>query len=82
MEPCGTPQHNLVDEEHRFPMEIDNDLTFKYDLNQSKAVPLIPTSSRRLNKIPWSMILKAAVKSSRIRITIFPESIMMLLKYH
>lgn len=39
IEPCGTPLCNLADVKHKFPMQTKNDLSFKYDLNQSKEVP-------------------------------------------
>ncbi len=72
--PCGTPLHHLADIEHKSPMQTEKDLSFKYDLNHFKAVPLTPTSSKRCNKILWSTASNAAVRSSKIRITTFPES--------
>ncbi len=38
IDPCGKPLRNLADVEHKSPMQTEEDLSFKYDLNHSKAV--------------------------------------------
>ena len=50
-------------------------LPVKYDLNQSSAFPVPPNqSSSLLKKIVWSMVLKAAERSSNVRVVTFPAS--------
>lgn len=51
IEPCGTPLCNSAYVEHKFSMQTEIDLPFKHDLNQSKAVTLMPTSSKCHNKM-------------------------------
>jgi len=67
-EPWGTPQREVC-EEDRLPAQLTrNERDDRYDLNQSRTVPWIPNQEdRRERRILWSMVSKAAERSSRQR---------------
>ena len=65
-EPWGTPWLTLVCEEDSSFTRTNWNLSDKYDLNQPKAVPLIPiTCSSLCNRTLWSIVSNAALRSNR-----------------
>ena len=50
-------------------------LSERYDLNQESAVPVIPREdSRRVRRMEWLMVSKAALRSRRMRMLREPVS--------
>ncbi len=43
IEPCGTPQEGLAGNEEKLPNLTDTLIFVKYDLNQLRTVPWMPT---------------------------------------
>ena len=75
MEPWGTPQCRGARDEVASPIPMENCLPVRYDLNHSRAVPDMPTECcSRVIRIVWSIVSKAAVRSSSTRIEQYPES--------
>jgi len=75
MNPCGTPLSMGAGCECASPIFTEKDLFKRKDLNHASAVPQIPTSfSRRVNKISWSMVSNAALRSNKTRTAEDPES--------
>lgn len=46
----------------------------RYDENQDRAVLLMPIESKRLRRMLWEIVSKAAVRSRRMSIVSSPES--------
>ena len=67
-EPCGTP-HCRTDEVDSWPTNTDWVRQLKYEINQSRTVPEQPKVLRKLViRMLWSVVLKAAYKSSSDKI--------------
>jgi len=63
-EPCGTPQDDSKMEEEVEPEVTKNDLLEIKDLSQLWEEPMMPKPEvRRLIRITWSMVSKAALRS-------------------
>ena len=66
IEPCGTPYDNGAEQDSEPPRYTPIDLPSRYDLNQFRALPLMPTRCcKRDTKILWSTVSKAAVGSKQ-----------------
>ena len=67
-EPWGTPQVRGREEERMEEQDTEKDLSDRYDRNQSNAQSEMPNHDvRRCSRIEWSIVSKAADKSSRVR---------------
>ena len=68
-EPWGTPQEEVCQEDRsvsHFTRKQQDDI---YDLNQLRTEPWIPNQDeRRVIKMSWSIVSKAAERSSRQRL--------------
>ncbi len=65
MDPCGTPNGTDVGDELSLPIRTSCFLSAKYDLSQSSAAPVTPNLCLSLlNRMSWSIVSNAAVKSS------------------
>jgi len=79
-EPWGTPQEDVCQEDR----SVFSHLTRKqrddrYDLNQQRTEPRIPNQDeRRVIKIPWSIVSKAAERSSKQRHDTFCDPIALM----
>ena len=74
--PWGTPQERSDLEDRQLRSLILWLLPVKYDLNQSTAFPLTPNQSPSLlRRIVWSIVSKAAERSSRVNAVTLPSSI-------
>ena len=74
-DPWGTPHTNDVGFDWVPLIRTDCDLPDKYDLNQFKAVPQIPSPDLSVSRsTSWSTVSKAALKSSIISNTLLLSS--------
>jgi hypothetical protein len=74
-DPWGTPKESEAGWEVCPSTRTVCVLPRRYDANQSSAEPEIPYSVlRRESKILWSIVSKAALKSSKVSIDTFPSS--------
>ena len=74
-EPCGTPWLTLVCTDDSSLICTNWNRSAKYDLNQLRAVPLMLINCSSLcNKIAWSIVLNAALRSNRTRTDTNPWS--------
>ena len=55
-------------------METNCVLLVRYDQNQARTVPVRPKSERRLRRMEWEIVSKAAERSRRMSRLIWPES--------
>ena len=75
-QPWGTPKERSALEDRQSPSLILRHLPVRYDLNQSSAFPeTLNQSSSLLKRIVWSMVLKAAERSSKVTAVTLPASI-------
>ena len=74
-EPWGTPWVTEVVEDLQLFIEMYCCLSERYEVNQERAVPVIPrVDLRRERRMGWPMVSKAAVRSSRMRMLSEPVS--------
>ena len=67
-EPWGTPQERGSEEERLSRHETEKNLSDRYDWNQARALSHIPNQEvRRWSRMEWSIVSKAADRSSRVR---------------
>src|SRR5208282_891541 len=67
-EPWGTPQERGSEEERLSRQETEKNLRDRFDWNQARALSHIPNQEvRRWSKMEWSILSKAAERSSRVR---------------
>ena len=67
-DPCGTPIGEDVIGDLEFPMEANWRRFDKYELNQERAMPVIPKEVLSLfMRIGWSIVSKAALISRETR---------------
>jgi len=67
-EPSGTPQEDVYQEDRSVSHLTRKQRDDRYDLNQLRTEPWIPNQDeRRVIKMSWSMVSKAAERSSRQR---------------
>jgi len=67
-DPWGTPQVTVCCRDLALPSEMYSVLLVRYDLNQLRAVSVIPVVwCRRFRSMPWSTVSKAADRSSSMR---------------
>ena len=79
-ETCGTPHDVGNMSENQLPIVMACCLSVGYEVNQLRAVPDMPYHvDRRVMRILWSMVAKAADRSSRVRAVIFPLSMLRLM---
>ena len=79
-EPCGTPHDVGNMSENQLPIVMACCLSVGYEVNQLRAVPDMPYHvDRRVMRILWSMVAKAADRSSRVRAVTFPLSMLRLM---
>ena len=79
-EPCGTPHDVGNMSEKQLPILMAICLSVRYEVNQLRAVPDMPYHvDRRVMRILWSMVSKAADRSSRVRAVTFPLSMLRLM---
>ena len=79
-EPCGTPHDVGNMSEKQLPILMACCLSVRYEVNQLRAVPDMPYHvDRRVMRILWSMVSKAADRSSRVRAVTFPLSMLRLM---
>ena len=79
-EPCGTPHDVGNMSEKQLPILMACCLLVRYEVNQLRAVPDMPYHvDRRVMRILWSMVSKAADRSSRVRAVTFPLSMLRLM---
>ena len=79
-EPCGTPHDVGNMSEKQLPIFMACCLSVRYEVNQLRAVPDMPYHvDRRVMRILWSMVSKAADRSSRVRTVTFPLSMLRLM---
>ena len=66
--------------EKQLPILMACCLSVRYEVNQLRAVPDMPYHvDRRVMRILWSMVSKAADRSSRVRAVTFPLSMLRLM---
>ena len=66
-EPCGTPHDVGNMSEKQLPILMACCLSVRYEVNQLRTVPDMPYHvDRRVMRILWSMVSKAADRSSRV----------------
>ena len=73
-EPWGTPWVAGDVTDWELFMETKWCLSVRYDLNQVRAVSVIPRDLRREMSMEWWMVSKAALRSSRMRMLSEPVS--------
>ena len=79
-EPFGTPHDVGNMSEKQLPILMACCLSVRYEVNQLRAVPDMPYHvDRRVMRILWSMVSKAADKSSRVKAVTFPLSMLRLM---
>ena len=79
-EPCGTPHDVGNMSEKQLHILMACCLSVRYEVNQLRAVPDMPYHvDRRVMRILWSMVSKAADRSSRVRAVTFPLSMLRLM---
>ena len=79
-EPCGTPHDVGNMSEKQLPVLMACCLSVRYEVNELRAVPDMPYHvDRRVMRILWSMVSKAADRSSRVRAVTFPLSMLRLM---
>ena len=79
-EPCGTPHDVGNMSEKQLPILMACCLSVRYGVNQLRAVPdMTYLVDRRVMRILWSMVSKAADRSSRVRAVTFPLSMLSLM---
>ena len=67
-EPWGTPQEDVCQEDRSVSHLTRKQRDDRYDLNQLRTAPWIPNQDeRRVIKMLWSIVSKAAERSSRQR---------------
>ena len=77
---CGTPHDVGNMSEKQLPILMACCLSIRYEVNQLRAVPDMPYHvDRRVMRILWSMVSKAADRSSRVRAVTFPLSMLRLM---
>ena len=87
-EPWGTPQEEVCQEDRSVSHFTRKQRDDRYDLNQLRTEPWIPNQDeRRVIKLSWSVVSKAAERSSRRRhdtfmILIMGERVERLLEVH
>ena len=82
-EPRGTPHDVGNMSEKQLPILMACCLSVRYEVNQLRAVPDMPYHvDRRVMRILWSMVLKAADRSSRVRAVTFPLSMLRLMSLY
>jgi len=78
-EPWGTPQEDVYQEERSVSHLTRKQRDDRYDLNQLRTGPWIPNQDeRRVIKMSWSIVLKAAERSSRQRQDTFCDPIALM----
>ena len=79
-EPCGTPHDVGNMSEKQLPILMACCLSVRYEVTQLRAVPDMPYHvDRRVMRILWSMVSKAADRSSRVRAVTFVLSMLRLM---
>ena len=79
-EPCWTPHDVGNMYEKQLPILMACCLSVRYEVNQLRTVPDMPYHvDRRVMRILWSMVSKAANRSSRVRAVTFPLSMLRLM---
>ena len=74
-DPWGTPNGTAVGDELSLPIRTNCFLLAKYDLSHSSAATVTPNLCLSLlNRMPWSIVSNAAVKSSSTSTTTQPLS--------
>ena len=67
-EPCATPQEDVYQEDRSVSYLTRKQRDDRYDLNQLRTEPWIPNQDeRRVIKMSWSIVSKAAERSSKQR---------------
>jgi len=75
-EPWGTPQEDVCQEDRSVTHLTWKGRDERYDLNQVRTEPWMPNQDeRRVIKMSWSIVLKAAERSSRQRHDTFCDPI-------
>ena len=75
-EPWGTPQEEVCQEDRSVSHFTRKQRDDRHDLNQLRTEPFIPNQDeRRVIKMSWSIVSKAAERSSRQRHYIFCDPI-------
>jgi len=78
-EPWGTPQEEVCQEDRSVSHFTRKQRDDRYDLNQLRTEPWIPNQDeRRVIKMSWSIVSKAAERSSRQRHDIFCDPIALM----
>jgi len=78
-EPWGTPQEYVYQEDRSVSHLTRKQRDDRYDLNQLRKEPWIPNQDeRRVIKMSWSIVLKAAERSSRQRHDTFRDPIALI----
>ena len=76
-EPWGTPQEVGSMSEKQLPILMACRLSVRYEVNQLRAVPDIPYHvDKRVMRMSWSMVSKAADRSSRVSAVTLPLSML------
>ena len=75
-DPWGTPQEDVCQEVRSVTHLTRKQRNVRYDLNQLRTEPWIPNQDeRRVIKMSWSIVSKAAERSSRQRHDTFRDPI-------
>jgi len=78
-EPWGPPQEDVYQEDRSVSHLTRKQRDDRYDLNQLRTEPWIPNQDeRRVIKMSWSIVSKAAQRSSRQRHDIFCDPIALM----
>ena len=78
-EPWGTPQEEVCHEDMSVSHFTRKQRDDRYDLNQLRTEPWIPNEDeRQVIKMSWSIVSKAAERSSRHRHDIFCDPIALM----
>ena len=76
-EPWGTPQEVAIISEKPLPILMACCLSIMYEVNQLRAVPSIAYhDDKRVMRMSWSMVSKAADRLSRVSAATFPLSML------
>jgi len=78
-EPWGTPQEDVYQEDRSVSHLTRKRRDDRYDLNQLRTEPWIPNQDERwVIKMSWSIVLKAAERSSKQRQDTFCDPIALI----
>ena len=78
-EPWGTPQKDVCQEDRSVTHLTQKGRDDRYDLNQLRTEPwMLNQDERRVIKMSWSIVLKAAERSSRQRHDTFCDPITLM----